>query len=220
MRLRTRRPVVVAVLSAVGIAVASAALAGPPLLCHPFQIGSERSLPWDGRTSWFEGAPGYSLATLVAETESLLRPGTPVIVRMETLRRAAIYASADHAVASDLLARLRARSEGQPPDAQALAYLDLAYVVGAFDQLSMLDRSSSPFSGRTAHLRPLVAGLDAYTLVKKSLQGRPGDPSLEFAAALIAADKNRPAYGEHARRARAGALSDPLLARNIEHVSN
>jgi hypothetical protein len=31
------------------------ALAGPPLLCHPFEIGNARSLPWSG--------PGWSRFT-------------------------------------------------------------------------------------------------------------------------------------------------------------
>src|SRR5204863_4919792 len=63
-------------------AIATPALAGPPLLCHPFDIGSAKSLPWLGAKSWDEGQPGYRLDRLVTDTEALLTPSTPVIVRM------------------------------------------------------------------------------------------------------------------------------------------
>jgi hypothetical protein len=35
------------------IITATPAFAGPPLLCHPFEIGTARSLPWDG--TWSQG---------------------------------------------------------------------------------------------------------------------------------------------------------------------
>ena len=53
----------------------------------------------------------------------------------------------------------------------------------------------------------------------KSLAARPEDAALEFAAALIAAGKDRSAYEAHARKARAGISSDPLLSRNLNHVN-
>ena len=71
-------------------AVSTPALAGPPLLCHPFDIGAAASLPWDGAGGWFQGKSDYQLNRLVADTEAIPQPGTPVIVRRETLRRAAI----------------------------------------------------------------------------------------------------------------------------------
>ena len=52
-------------------------------------------LPWDGTNAWWQGRADYNLQNLVADTEALLTPSTPVIVRMETLRRAALYASLD-----------------------------------------------------------------------------------------------------------------------------
>src|SRR5687768_4015206 len=76
------------------------AFAGPPLLCHPFDIGSAASLPWSGASSWFDGKADYRLSNLVADTEALLGPSTTVIVRMEMLRRAAIYASRDPRIAA------------------------------------------------------------------------------------------------------------------------
>lgn len=67
-----------------------AALAGPPLICHPFDIGNARSLPWSG-SEWRAVDKNYNINRLVEDTLGLLTPGTPVLVRMETLRRATVY---------------------------------------------------------------------------------------------------------------------------------
>src|SRR5512147_2629597 len=94
--------VVVAVLAAV--AAASPALAGPPLLCHPYDIAGARSLPWqDGAASWE--------ASRSDDTLALLAPATPVVVRMETLRRAAIYSARDPQAGVRLFTALTARAE-------------------------------------------------------------------------------------------------------------
>jgi hypothetical protein len=204
----------------VGVSIARPALAGPPLLCHPFDIGAARSLPWDGTNSWFHGRADYNVANLVADTEALLTPSTPIIVRMETLRRAAIYASGDRRVAEQLMTRLTNRAgasdtSGRP---DALALLDAAYVIEAFRQISYLG-DSAEFRGRASMVRALIGDADGYSLIGKSLALRPNDPALEFAAALIASDRHRNAYSEHARKAKAGASQDTLLARNIRQVS-
>lgn len=197
------------------LATAGSALAGPPLLCHPFDIGPARSLPWDGRSSWFDVDPAYNLTSLVTDTETLLTPSTPVIVRMETLRRAAIYAGRDAAVARQLLDRLAARAVGsaaKEPD--PLAIFDAGYLVEALRQLTMVPQ----FQAHRAALEPLVAGKDGYVMVKKSVALRPGDASLEFGAALVASGKDQRAYRAHAERARAGANGDALLAKNIKQL--
>ncbi len=201
------------------IAVATPALAGPPLLCHPFDIGSAKSLPWVGEKSWDEGQPGYQLDRLVADTEALLTPSTPVIVRMETLRRAALYASTDARVASVLIKRLITRAEASEmagrPD--ALAYLDAAYLAGAFNEITMMDRATE-WQQRSANAREVKGTLDAYGLITKSVGLRPSDPAIQFAAALISSDGHRSEYPAHAAKARAGVTSDALLAANIVHV--
>jgi len=202
------------------LTLASPAEAGPPLLCHPFDIGPAQSLPWDGSGSWFHGRAGYQLSNLVADTEALLTSQTPVLVRMETLRRASIYASRDREVASQLLTRLMNRADagtraGRP---DPLALLDAAYVVEALRQISHIANYSSEFQGRGPAIKELVAGKDGYAMVKKAAQLKPGNASLEFAAALIAADKDRAAYEAHAQRARAGVSGDALLAKNIKQL--
>jgi hypothetical protein len=204
---------------AVALATVAPALAGPPLLCHPYNIGTAKSLPWVGEKSWFEGRPDYNLANLVADTEALLTPATPVIVRMETLRRAAIYASTDPRVAQVLLKRFISRAEASEeagrPD--ALAYLDAAYLAGAFNEFTMMARSQE-WQHRANAARAAAGTLDAYALIAKSVALRPDDPAIQFAAALIASDGHRSQYPAHAAKARAGAHADSLLAKNIAQV--
>ena len=204
---------------AAALALAAPALAGPPLLCHAYDIGEAKSLPWLGQKSWFEGRPDYDVKNLVADTEALLTPSTPVVVRMETLRRAAIYASTDPMVANALLKRFINRAEASEEKGQpdALAYLDAAYLAGAFNEFTMMARSKE-WEARAAVARSARGSLDAYALISKSVSLRPGDPAIQFAAALISSDEHRTEYGGHAAKARAGANGDVLLARNLTHV--
>lgn len=217
---RTVRSLTLVWLLVASLAAVAPAQAGPPLLCHPFDIGGAKSLPWDTATGLSAGRADYAIDRLVGETEALLGPATPVIVRMETLRRAAIYASRDRQVASHLLERLTARVQASEragkPD--PLALLDAAYVTEALRQISLLGRAQG-FAERAPIARAVVGEADGTALMAKCLVARPGDAALEFAAALMAADKNRSAYDAHARKARAGAASDPLLARNLDHIS-
>jgi hypothetical protein len=200
--------------AALVLTIAAPVLAGPPLLCRPFDIGSATSLPWDGRTGWSQGRPDYPLQRLVADTEALLQPGTPVLVRMETLRRASIYASQDPAVAAALMDRLSARARLAT---DGLAGLDAAYAIEALRQVTMLAQTNE-FRGRIAGLKPVLEGRDAAPLLAQSVHAQPSDPAVAFAAALIAMNTNMPAYTAYAARARAGASRDALLARNIDHL--
>ena len=106
-RISTRSSLRAALLAA-ALLFSSAALAGPPLLCHPFDTGGAASLPWG--KGWNAPDRQYDTARLQADTLRLLDAGTPVIARMETLRRAAIYASANGASLRTLAAALDART--------------------------------------------------------------------------------------------------------------
>lgn len=214
MCIRTRS-LFTAFLVVAALVTARPAQAGPPLLCHPFDIGSAASLPWSGHSSWFDGKPDYRLSSLVSDTEALLVPATPVVVRMETLRRAAIYASHDPQVASALLERLAAKAQNAKT---ALALLDVAYVTEALRQIAQIGGVTGA-KNHVPAIQELVRGRDGWQQMKASLAASPDDPGLQFAAALIAAGKDRGAYVEHARRARAGAQKDALVARNLNHIS-
>jgi hypothetical protein len=201
-------------------AMAAPVLAGPPLLCHPFDIGDARSLPWDGR-EWSQGRRDYNVATLVADTEAILTPTTPVIVRMETLRRAALYASLDGKVAAQLLQTLNARAaaaERTSSPASALALFDAGYLTETFRQISDLGRSSG-WAARSATIAGVIGKVNGKSFMDRTIALRPDDGAIQFAAALVAASTDRSAYLQHAAKARDAASRDPLLARNIKQLS-
>ncbi len=213
-RIAARVCTVTAVVAA--LFVATPAVAGPPLLCHPLDIGDARSLPWDGSRSWFHGRADYAIGNVARATEALLPPAPPGLVRMETIRRAARYASADRAAADALYGMISARARG--PRADALAVLDAALLTETFRQLSLMDRSAE-HQVRARNARAIVGSSDGRALLARAIAARPDDAAVQFAAALIVADTDRAQYARFAQKARAGAGRDTLLARNLDHVS-
>lgn len=202
----------------------SAAQAGPPLLCHPFDIGNAKSLPFKG-PDWSGVQANYDVSRLVDDTLALLTPDTPVIVRMETMRRASIYARNNPEIADALLQRLRARVVGlkdkERRDPEALvAFFDLGYLVETYRQASWISQHASKPYWSFKQSDP--KDLDGYALVTKAIS-RGGGPEMEFAAALITVDlgyagreKKRAIFEEHLQKALAGAKEGSLLAKNLE----
>src|SRR5207302_10108101 len=90
--------------------LAGSASAGPPLICHAFEIGQAKSLPLASRSWNLSGSENYDTRNLAKDTLEILVPDTPVLVRMETLRRATLYARKDTVAAKELLALLYARA--------------------------------------------------------------------------------------------------------------
>jgi len=190
----------------------SALHAGTPLICHPYAIGSAQSLP--GSPGDWQGVnPSYDRKNLQRDTLALLTPDTPVIVRMETLRRAAIYATAgmrgwstqqgsaeDRANTSGLLDQLRARTKDAKGAALALALFDVGFFAETLRHAGV-DRS-----------------IDGYALLVQARELLGPDADVAFALALASSWPNRRA--EHAAhlsraRARAGAKTGSLLATNL-----
>ncbi|MDQ3056335.1 MAG: hypothetical protein M3Q96_01090 [Pseudomonadota bacterium] len=202
---------------------AFAAIAGPPLLCHPFDTAGAPTLAWGG-PRWNQPRADYDLRTLSANTEALLKADTPVIARMETLRRAAIYASRDGAIARQMLSRLDARiTRAATPLSQSLARFDSGYFTETLDEVVRLQGYDMPGIGKadTDGLRALLATRDGDAQVDAAIKLRPNDAAMRFAAALIAsADQRKTAYATHARIARAGAANDRLVARNLQQIAN
>ena len=179
------------------------AQAGPPLICHPIEIGQAKSLPW---IDWNQKRTGgYDLKNLTRDTLAILDSSAPVLLRMETLRRATIYARQDPQVAKELLTRLQARAADSTDSglSEALAWFDVGYLIETYQQ----------WIGK-AEPNP-AAGLDGYAWVKKAVRRRGQDPEMEFAAALITLTGPESDHREHARKAMAGASNDPLLAQNL-----
>ncbi len=196
---------------------AAVARAGPPLICHAIEIGNAKSLPWTSHNWNLSGGETYDTKNLVRDTLDILGPNIPVLVRMETLRRATLYAGKDPVAAKELLAKLHARataaeSSGHP---DALAWFDVGYLAEAYKQ--WIGQSWMRVSKDEQNP---AAGVDGYALVKKALTLRGpsrnrNDAQMEFAAALITLSGPRDAHREHAQKAIVGAKSDPLLAQNL-----
>jgi hypothetical protein len=200
--------------------LAPAAFAGPPLICHALVIGQAKSLPWVGEGWRLAANNDYDTSHLVDDTLSILGPRTPVIVRMETLRRATLYAQRDPMAAKRLLFTLRRRAQDSDaagtPD--ALAWFDFGYLVEGYRETRWMPGSQ----GQSGGVSELVTNFDGYSAVEKaiSLRGRAEDaPQLEFAAALIALDGNKPGLHAHAQHAiDAAQKGDCALADNLFKV--
>jgi hypothetical protein len=170
------------------LASAIPALAGPPLICHEFQTSGHPSLPWGDGSGWNTPLEGYDVSGLADDTVRLLAPDVPVPARMETLRRATIYAARDPEVARRLLSILVARvREAEGTGSEALALFDAGYLVESYrqatrvfrwDMLSRNDRSSWT-------LREEPAGLDGYRWVRRALDLNGGSAEMEYAASLM-----------------------------------
>lgn len=198
------------------IAIAAAAEAGPPLICHPFDAGHAALLPWAASGSgWNSPDPSYDVATLTADTLRLLSPDAPILARMENMRRATIYAGRDERVAAELLAAVLARAQGDAGQGRAaLAWFDAGYLVESYRQASHIYKWDM-LEGRAKAgwtLRHEPRGVDGYALVGKAIRIAGGSPDMEFAASLMQAGA---ASDGHRRRAVAGARAGSLLARNL-----
>jgi hypothetical protein len=204
-----------ALLAAVSLFLAGTVIAGPPLICHAVDIGTANSLPWTS-TGWnLSGEETYDVSHLVPDTLALLVPSTPVLVRMETMRRATLYAQKQTAGAKELMFRLEARRRENPKD--ALAAFDFGYLVECYRQASWLRQHTDwlKASGDTAGAT-LVMKMDGYECVRKAIALRGSDPQMEFAAALMTTEGARSEHDRHLQKAMAGAKVDALLARNLE----
>jgi len=179
------------------------AQAGPALICHPIEIGQAKSLPWVDFNH--RRSTDYDLKNLSRDALAILDSETPVLVRMETLRRATIYARQDPQAAKELITRLlsRARNSDAAGRPDALAWFDVGYLAEAYKQW-MGQGEPNP-----------AAGLDGYSWVRKAIRLRGSDPEMEFAAAMITLAGPDGAHRDHLQKAMAGAKHDPLLAHNL-----
>src|SRR5579859_1692114 len=143
---------------------AATAFAGPPLICHSFDIDGAKSLPWVSHDWNLSGGENYDTSKLAADTLAILDSSQVTLVHMETLRRATLYARKDRVAAKQLIARLVARAgatkaspSSTPPD--ALAIFDAGYLAEAYKQwLGAEDNPAQRFDG--------------YALVQLALQRR------------------------------------------------
>jgi hypothetical protein len=181
-----------------------ATFAGPPLVCHMFDIGNAKSLPWVSNGWNLTGTENYNTKNLPSDTIAILNSDSSVLVHMETLRRATLYARKDPFAAKELFTKLMARAEATGDSAQvALAIFDAGYLAEAYKQWMGKDEPNP------------ARGFDGYALVMKAIRARSNDAQMEFAAALIALQGHADEQQSHATKAITGAKNDPLLARNL-----
>jgi len=206
---------------AVGLGLASIASAGPPLICHPFTTGNGAPLlPWaEGTNNWHLPDPSYDRANLVADTLRLLSADTPILDRMENMRRATIYADENPAMAAELLRAVVERTETKPAaaHAEALEWFDAGYLVETYRQLGLIyQHEMRPSHSRWTSLVPEeLSELDGYALLQKAAALAPDlQAELEFASALMSRE---PLTATHLRRAAADVEPGSLLARNLAH---
>ncbi|MEW6736509.1 MAG: hypothetical protein AB1489_34780 [Acidobacteriota bacterium] len=204
MNSRTLRPLLLVLTALIYLVTfQQTVLAGPPLLCFPFDIGNDKSLPWGGST-WRASKADYDINRLVDDTLALLSAETTIITRMETMRRATIYAANDKQIATQLYSRLMDRTKNAKGKALALALFDAGYLVETYKQ--------------AIHLNPnlnFIQTIDGYALVIRAIESHNGSPEMEFAAALISVHPKRSGHNEHIQKATAGAAEGSLLARNL-----
>jgi len=183
----------------------SAAVAGPPLICHPFDIGNAKSLPWISHDWNLTGAENYDTHDLSGDTLAILNSSQVPLIHMETLRRATLYARKDPVAAKQLLLQLfaRAKSAEASSSPDAFALFDAAYLTEAYKQW-LGEKSENPANG-----------LDALPWLKHATQLRRNDPEMAFAAALITLRGPEADHREFAQLATAGAKNDALLKRNL-----
>jgi len=180
------------------------AQAGPPLICHTIDIGNAKSLPWISHDWSLTGTENYDTSKLASDTMAILNGDATVLVHVETLRRATLFARTNSRAAKELLVKLVARAN----DADSAGHADGLARVAA----GSLAEAYAQWLGKE---RNPAAGLDGYAWVKQALSLRGNDPQMEFAAALITLSGPAAEHRVHVEKALAGAKSDPLLARNL-----
>lgn len=195
--------IISASLMAIVFTCAAPLFAGPPLICHAIEIGKAQTLPWVD-LNYRKGGGPYNLQNLVKDTLTILDSNPAVLVRMETLRRATLYARQDPLAAKELLTRLRIRATEAPGDARgALAWFDFGYLAESYKQWIGKNEPNP------------ATGLNGYDWVKRALQQRGDDPEMQFAAALITLTAPDGDHRDHVQKAMMGAKTDSLLAQNL-----
>jgi hypothetical protein len=184
------------------LAIGVVARAGPPAICWKVDIGDAKSLPWATDDS-FAKDEGYDGRRAVADTLALLDAKMPVIVRMETLRRATVYLDDLPASRDALLRALNARvldaeAAGTP---SALAWFDAGYAQGCASQMS-------------------ERGADGCDWVRRATELAGGSPEMEYAWGLLSLMGRHEEFLGHYEKALAGAPKNPLLAKNLERLKD
>lgn len=192
------------------ISFATPALAGPPLICHPFQTEGGRLIAWGTGQGWNTPDRSYDIKKLVADTTATLTPDVPTLTRMENLRRATIYAMQDPQIANELLKAVTARALSTTTDSRA--WFDAGYLIESYKQAVHIRTDRKPELRAWAAVDETIK-VDGYNWVKKAM-AMTTTPSaeMEFAASLMTSGSIASA---HRAKAVAAAAKGSLLAKNL-----
>lgn len=160
---------------------------------------------------WNTPDKSYDVKKLPAEVTRLMAADSPVLTRMENLRRATIYAMKDPAVAHQLLTAVMGRALTPRSDAQA--WFDAGYLIESYRQAVHLRDREWTLRGSAWTATDETLKVDGYGFVKKAMAmaGAP-NAEMEFAASLMTQGAVASA---HRARATASAARGSLLAQNI-----
>jgi hypothetical protein len=188
---------------------ATPALAGPPLICHPFVVESGKLIAWGSGPGWNTPDRSYDIKKLVGDTSAVLTPDSPILTRMENLRRATIYAMRDPVLAQELLKTVMGRALATTSDSRA--WFDAGYLIESYKQAVHLREDRKPELRAWAAVDETVR-IDGYNWVKKAMAMTGTSAEMEFAASLMTQGSVASA---HRAKAVAAAPKGSHLARNL-----
>ena len=188
---------------------ATPALAGPPLICHPFEVESGKLIAWGTGSGWNTPDRSYDIKKLVADTNAVLTPDSPILTRMENMRRATIYAMRDPVLAQELLKTVMSRALATTSDSRA--WFDAGYLIESYKQAVHLREDRRPELRAWAAVEETIK-VDGYNWVKKAMAMSAPSAEMEFAASLMTQGSVASA---HRAKAMAAAPKGSLLAKNL-----
>ena len=199
--------------AAVVLSIATPALAGPPLICHPFETSGGKLIAWGRGPGWNTPDRSYDIKTLVADTSAALTADAPILARMENMRRATIYAMRDPAIAQELLKTVMARALATTSN--GAAWFDAGYLIESYKQAVHLREDRRPELRAWAAVDETIR-VDGYNWVKKAMSMGLQNAEVEFAASLMTQGATASA---HRAKAIAAAPKNSLLAKNLASSS-
>ena len=188
---------------------ATPALAGPPLICHPFEVESGKLIAWGTGSGWNTPDRSYDIKKLVADTNAVLTPDSPILTRMENMRRATIYAMRDPVLAQELLKTVMSRALATTSDSRA--WFDAGYLIESYKQAVHLREDRRPELRAWSAVDETIR-IDGYNWVKKAMAMTGTSAEMEFAASLMTQGSVASA---HRAKAIAAAPKGSLLAKNL-----
>ncbi len=139
----------------------------------------------------------------------MLTPDSPILTRMENMRRATIYAMRDPVLAQELLKTVMARALATTSDSRA--WFDAGYLIESYKQAVHLREDRKPELRAWTAVDETIR-VDGYNWVKKAMAMTAPSAEMEFAASLMTQGSVASA---HRAKAIAAAPKNSLLAKNL-----